>query len=130
MWSVLLQSEVLGHMTVRIGVDIGGSGVRAAVVDDTSAVDDWCEISLEDREVETVVQAVMKAVKSLGVKSHFGVGVGVPGFVRGGIVVASPNFPKCSFSSVGFFPTYRNSAAARRKHSNCISICCSLKSLH
>lgn len=81
-------------MTVRIGVDIGGSGVRAAVVDDTSAVDDWCEISLEDREVETVVQAVMKAVKSLGVKSHFGVGVGVPGFVRGGIVVASPNFPK------------------------------------
>ena len=80
-------------MTVRIGVDIGGSGVRAAVVETDAPVDAWVEVALENRNVATVVDAVVEAVQRLKVTGAYGVGVGVPGFVRGGIVVASPNFP-------------------------------------
>lgn len=80
-------------MTVRIGVDIGGSGVRAAVVETDAPVDAWVEVGLKDRQMSTVVDAVVEAVRQLNVTGAYGVGVGVPGFVRGGIVVASPNFP-------------------------------------
>ena len=73
-----------------IGIDIGGSGVRAGLVDERGRVSDVVRVRLEDRRARTVVEAVAQAI---GQRRARAVGVGVPGFVRGSRVVASPNFP-------------------------------------
>lgn len=77
-------------MEARIGVDIGGSGVRAGLVEDGRVVRSVCE-ALPERSVEGVVATVARAVDRLGVQGP--VGVGVPGFVHRQAVIASPNFP-------------------------------------
>ena len=74
-----------------IGIDIGGSGVRAGVVDDAGAVHDVARLTLADRRVDTVVAAVEAAI---GGRTCDRVGVGVPGLVRRGRVVESANFPE------------------------------------
>lgn len=73
-----------------VGIDIGGSGVRAGVVDGEGRVHDVVRVRLDDRRAGTVVDAVAAAV---GDRPAERIGVGVPGFVRGRVVVASPNFP-------------------------------------
>jgi glucokinase len=74
-----------------VGVDVGGSGVRAATVSARGDVGPVQRVVLPDREVETVVRAVASVVEAHG--GADAIGVGVPGFVRGGVVRASPNFP-------------------------------------
>lgn len=74
-----------------LGVDIGGTGVRAARVDGARVTTDVHRAELEHRSVDEVVQAVAGLHDRLGGSR---VGVGVPGFVTPhGVVVASPNFP-------------------------------------
>jgi len=73
----------------RIGVDIGGGGVRAGLVEDGRVGETVCE-ALTDRSVEAVVDAVGRVVAQIG---DAPVGVGVPGFVHRQHVLASPNFP-------------------------------------
>jgi glucokinase len=74
-----------------IGVDIGGSGVRAARVVDGVVQGDFHRVDLRDRGIQAVVSAVEQVVAPLG---DGPVGVGVPGFVHQGIVLGSPNFPE------------------------------------
>jgi glucokinase len=69
------------------GVDVGGSGVRAALHPDGPVH----TIPLEARDIDTVLTAVQSALAPLGELDA--VGVAVPGFLEGDIVRASPNFP-------------------------------------
>ena len=78
-------------MEAVVGLDIGGSGVRGASVAADGAPGPVWRVSLDRRDVEVVVAAVRDLVAELGGASR--VGVGVPGFVRDGVVLASPNFP-------------------------------------
>lgn len=74
-----------------VGIDIGGSGVRAARVANGHIVGTPARLVLEDRSVETVLRAVATLVGQLGGADC--VGAGMPGFLREGVVLASPNFP-------------------------------------
>lgn len=76
----------------RIGVDVGGTGVRAAAIGEDGAMGPVVRLPLADRRVATVVDAVAAAVEGAGGADR--VGVGVPGFVRRGVVLGSPNFPE------------------------------------
>ncbi len=80
-----------------VGVDIGGSGVRAASVHGGAVRGPVLRVPLRDREVITVIDAVDQVVRRLegfdASRPEARVGVGVPGFVREGSVLASPNFP-------------------------------------
>ncbi len=76
---------------MRIGVDIGGSGVRAAPVQAGAIAGSVVRRRLPDRDPATVVRTVCDAVHAIGRPTA--VGVGVPGFVRDGVVLGSPNFP-------------------------------------
>lgn len=75
---------------MEVGVDIGGSGVRAGTVAPDGGVSDVRRVRLADRDPDTVIAAVVEAI---GERRPARVGVGVPGFVRGRTVLASPNFP-------------------------------------
>lgn len=75
---------------MRIGVDIGGTGVRAAVVEDGVIRGTVRSVPLLDRTPARVVQVVADLARDLGA-SHLG--VGMPGFVHRGVVLGSPNFP-------------------------------------
>jgi glucokinase len=75
---------------VRIGVDIGGSGVRAARVQGGAFASEIVARPLVDRSPARVLDAVADAIAPLGPAP---VGVGVPGFVHRGVVLGSPNFP-------------------------------------
>lgn len=73
-----------------LGVDIGGSGVRVGVVAPDGSVSDVRRTTLADRDPDTVIDAVVSAI---GERRPARLGVGVPGFVQGRTVLASPNFP-------------------------------------
>lgn len=75
---------------VAIGMDIGGSGVRAAVVRDGVVVGTPERVRLPDRKPETVLRVASELHGALGGGP---LGVGVPGFVREGVVLGSPNLP-------------------------------------
>ena len=78
-------------MGSALGVDIGGTGVRAAAIGRGGELGPVARRALVDRAPETVIATVVDLVRA-----HEGVtavGVGVPGFVRGGVVMGSPNFP-------------------------------------
>ncbi len=72
-----------------VGVDIGGSGVRAAAVRD-GQIGPIERVSLRSRGLDDVLEAVAAVVPD----GRGPVGVGVPGFVRRGLVLSSPNFPE------------------------------------
>lgn len=77
-----------------VGIDIGGSGIRAARVRDGQIVGVPVRAGLSERGVGFVVGSVCDLVEQLGGADR--VGVGMPGFVREGRVLASPNFPDWS----------------------------------
>jgi glucokinase len=79
---------------LAIGVDIGGSGVRAARVREGATNGPIVKCGVADRSVASVLSAVEEVVAELGGGADVGVGVGVPGFVRDGTVLRSPNFPE------------------------------------
>ena len=78
-------------MMARIGIDVGGSGVRASRVA-SEAADAMVSVPIIDRSVDAVVHAIVGAARAarLGAEP---IGVGVPGFVSDGVVLGSPNFP-------------------------------------
>jgi glucokinase len=75
---------------VRVGVDIGGSGVRAARVDGGALASPIAARPAPAPSPEALVEAVASLAAELGAT---GVGVGVPGFVHDGVVLGSPNLP-------------------------------------
>lgn len=81
-------------MGALVGVDIGGTGVRAAAVDADGRVGPVRRHALSDRAPDRVIDTVVAAVRGCGAIDR--VGVAVPGFVHRGTVLASPNFPAWS----------------------------------
>ena len=80
-----------------IGVDLGGSHVMAAVVDDTGEIHAKFERDIEDRAPAAVVGALADVVKSaIGATKHdvMGIGIGSPGNIdpASGTIRYSPNF--------------------------------------
>ncbi len=74
---------------MQIGVDIGGSGLRAALVRRGETLGQPL-VMRHDRSVGSVLRAVEEVGCRLG---PYPIGVAVPGYVERGVVRASPNFP-------------------------------------
>jgi len=80
-------------MTTFLGVDVGGTGIKAALVD----VDDGSSLSSRRREIATpkpatpgeVVSVIAQLVADFDMTNA--IGVGFPGVVRGGVVATAPH---------------------------------------
>lgn len=78
-------------MTLALGLDLGGSTARAAVVDRTTGrVVDSRKATWSERSLEAVVSGTVEIIKSLP-ETTGTVGVGFAGMLRGGVVVNAPN---------------------------------------
>lgn len=84
-------------MNGTIGIDIGGHGIKGAVVDPAGRILDRGRVALspEQRAIEAVEGALAGLVRDLDPSGSLPVGVGVPGFFdeRAGLLRGSPNFP-------------------------------------
>ena len=79
-----------------VGVDLGGSNLRVALLDPGLRILERWHRRTEDRSVDGVVRAVAAAHEALRARAPArAVGIGVPGLVavRSGTVIESPNFP-------------------------------------
>jgi glucokinase len=81
-----------------VGIDVGGQGVKAVLVDDQGTIlKRWSDrdASAEGRSVDGVISRVAAAVAALSAPANAPLGVAVPGFfdTRRGVVCSSPNFP-------------------------------------
>ena len=84
-----------------IGVDLGGTNLRVAAVDDTGALLDKLTLATRSREPrESVVRDMREAIQALREKladvgALSGIGVGVPGiiYMETGTLRQSPNLP-------------------------------------
>jgi glucokinase len=83
-----------------IGIDLGGTNLRAAAVDDSGKMLDKVSGSAQqlggrDALVGAIVEAIETLRSRLGERNLSGVGVGVPGFILmdQGLVVGSANLP-------------------------------------
>jgi glucokinase len=85
-------------MARAIGVDLGGSHVMAAVVEEDGTIKDRHEVDIVDHRVDAVLEAMESAINGAlsDVKSSsiVGIGVGSPGNIdpRTGLIRYSPNF--------------------------------------
>lgn len=83
---------------VWIGLDLGGTAVKAAAVDPRGRLLAWDEVVLEDRAPKAVASLMSRMAKSLHETAGGrlrGIGVGTPGpidFERG-VVTIAPNLP-------------------------------------
>ena len=83
-----------------IGVDLGGTNLRAAAVDRTGKILDKVEGTTKlsagrDAVISDIVASIVK-LRATGEADHLaGIGIGVPGFIiiEKGIITASPNLP-------------------------------------
>jgi glucokinase len=75
----------------QIGIDVGGSGLRAARVED-GRCGEIHSLALDSRSVESVLAGALSLAKQCG--PYNSIGVAVPGFADGGIICSSPNFPQ------------------------------------
>jgi glucokinase len=82
-----------------IGVDLGGTNLRAAAVDEGGKMLDKVAVSTQSSR-ELVLSNIVNAIETLrgrrGEHDLAGVGVGVPGFIRmdEGVVVGAANLPE------------------------------------
>ncbi|MGD0201359.1 MAG: ROK family protein [Bryobacteraceae bacterium] len=83
-----------------IGVDLGGTNLRAAAINRTGGILDKVEGTTKlsagrDAVISDMVASIRKLRASTGAGQLAGIGVGVPGFIimEKGIVTASPNLP-------------------------------------
>lgn len=88
-----------GPIMKTIGVDLGGSHVLAAIVDEDGVIGERHEIDIVDHDpdavVKTIAEAVEGALSSVKSKDDVGaIGIGSPGNIDldAGIVRYSPNF--------------------------------------
>jgi glucokinase len=83
-----------------IGVDLGGTNLRAAAVDRTGKILDKVEGSTNlaagrDAVISDMVASILRVRARLGTDHLVGVGIGTPGFIimDKGIITDSPNLP-------------------------------------
>ncbi len=88
----------MGEFT--IGVDLGGTNLRAAAIDRNGKILQKIEGATQlsagrDAVVSDIVASIVKLRASLGVEHLAGIGIGIPGFIimEKGIVTDSPNLP-------------------------------------
>ncbi|WP_290789650.1 ROK family protein [Flavihumibacter sp. UBA7668] len=79
----------------RIGIDIGGTGIKAAQVEEGQVLNKLEWPVLASGTKEEVVDQVNQLIRSIGVEGVSGIGIGVPGLVnpRTGIVYDVMNIP-------------------------------------
>ncbi len=78
-------------MTMRIGVDLGGTKIAFAAVDEQHRVVARHRL-VTPRGPEAVLDAIVEGVRSLEV-DPVAVGVGAPGPIRDGVLITAPNLP-------------------------------------
>ena len=84
-----------------IGVDLGGTNLRIAAVDDSGRILETINTATEvARGRDAVVSEMCEAIRSLALKHHNagslqGIGIGVPGIIdmKSGMIRQSPNLP-------------------------------------
>jgi glucokinase len=83
-----------------IGVDLGGTNLRAAAIDRTGKVLQKLAGATDlsagrDAVVSDIVASIVKLRATLGVEHLAGIGIGIPGFIimEKGLVTDSPNLP-------------------------------------
>lgn len=83
-----------------IGVDLGGTNLRAAAIDKAGKLLEKVEGSTQlsagrDAVIADIVAAILKLRASGGKRPLAGIGIGTPGFliIEKGIITASPNLP-------------------------------------
>ncbi len=84
-----------------VGVDLGGTNIKAGLVDDTGLLIEKLSIPTEthlgkDRVIENICAAAREAANSIKWEDICAVGVGSPGPLnhRTGVVITSPNLPE------------------------------------
>ena len=80
----------MGSTPRLIALDVGGTGVRAAVLKDGHLAE-RSQASLTKRSVEAVLSTCQELIETLGGADF--VGVALPGFASHGSIQSSPNFP-------------------------------------
>ena len=80
-----------------IGIDVGGTNLRAGVTDENGALLARRQIPLEFRDPESFAALLAGLARSVmeaaGIGRAVSVGIGVPGAVRGGEVLYTANIP-------------------------------------
>lgn len=83
-----------------IGVDLGGTNLRAAAIDENGRIIDKVAVSTTFDEgpegvVDEIVRVVKRVTAHIGLPEFKGVGIGVPGFIDmdAGVVMGSANLP-------------------------------------
>lgn len=82
-----------------LGFDVGGHGVRGALVCAAGQVREWRELPIDGadgRGVSAVEERIARIAAELDPDGALPAGIGLPGFFdrRAGVLVASPNFPE------------------------------------
>jgi glucokinase len=73
-----------------VGIDLGATNIAAGLIDEAQQVVERVKVPVPTGGPDTVLDALAEAVDGLG-GDPLGVGVGVPGQVREGWVLAAPN---------------------------------------
>lgn len=83
-----------------IGVDLGGTNLRVAAVDEQGSLLHRISIAADyhhgpERVVEEIVQVIQQLCNPLSNRELHGVGIGVPGFIdmESGVILAASNLP-------------------------------------
>lgn len=78
-------------MSDAIGIDVGGTHARAALVSPDGAVSHYARVRVGDKSPTAVLATVEALVRPLLERGGRTVGVGVAGMVHDGMVLSSPN---------------------------------------
>ncbi len=85
-----------GKIIYAIGIDLGGTFIKSAVIDSRGKIHKKCRLdTLAEKEPKTVTRQIEKSIETLlrGLKPEVsGIGIGAPGIVTNGIVKFPPNF--------------------------------------
>ncbi len=100
-----------------IGVDIGGSNIRAAQVSSTGKIKKMVTILTEpEKSKKHTINNILNAIDAVFVKSVTGIGIGSAGHINNGIIYKSPNIPK--FKNVNLKKIVRDKFKVRVEFDN------------
>lgn len=119
-------------MNTYIGVDLGGTNVRAAKVDETGKIIDVVKESTEiELGVEHVIDKIVRMIQSLdGYENAKGIGLGVPGPVdtEKGVMMLSTNLP--GFTGYPMCEEISKRCGLKAYADNDVNVACLAESYH
>ncbi len=84
-----------GVVLMIIGVDIGGSNIRAAQVTSNGKIKKMVTLLTEpEKSKKHTINNILSAIELVFNKSVTGIGIGIAGHIDKGIIYESPNIPK------------------------------------